>query len=316
MARGVAILLVVAGHCCSSNTGYLNRMILSFHMPLFFFLSGTFAKDGLGGVKNKIKRLLLPQVLLALLETVRLTLPKLLRGEQLIDYNWISPLGSWFLPTLFLCTIIYMLLTSCINIKTHKAYVLILVVDLIFIWLSLYVFNISNGFFTKFFKLLPVGFLFYILGKCCSNYSLSINKGENRLMEAIIIIALLLVFIISQWNSPVKMYTSEYGLFPLFIVTSITGIFAVVEIMKRLKPITLLEEIGKISIAIYVWNFIVTSFTKSIVFRILNNTDLYTDGVLAAISFIISIILLYLFSRLTLKCVPFVYGIDRGKFTK
>ena len=44
-ARGIAMLLVILGHCCSSNTGVVNRTVLSFHMPLFFFLSGMFAKN-------------------------------------------------------------------------------------------------------------------------------------------------------------------------------------------------------------------------------------------------------------------------------
>jgi len=44
IARGIAILLVILGHCCQSTDAALNRVILSFHMPLFFFLSGVFAK--------------------------------------------------------------------------------------------------------------------------------------------------------------------------------------------------------------------------------------------------------------------------------
>ena len=44
IARGVAILLVVLGHSCLTVENSLNRFILSFHMPLFFFLSGVFAK--------------------------------------------------------------------------------------------------------------------------------------------------------------------------------------------------------------------------------------------------------------------------------
>lgn len=45
IARGIAIILVVLGHCCQSADMALNRVILSFHMPLFFFLSGVFAKS-------------------------------------------------------------------------------------------------------------------------------------------------------------------------------------------------------------------------------------------------------------------------------
>ena len=44
IARGIAIMLVVLGHSFSSAACPMNKMILGFHMPLFFFLSGVFAK--------------------------------------------------------------------------------------------------------------------------------------------------------------------------------------------------------------------------------------------------------------------------------
>ena len=44
-ARGIAMLLVILGHCFQSVEYTLNHFILSFHMPLFFFLSGIFAKS-------------------------------------------------------------------------------------------------------------------------------------------------------------------------------------------------------------------------------------------------------------------------------
>lgn len=40
IARGMAMLLVILGHCFTSVDATLNKFILSFHMPLFFFLSG------------------------------------------------------------------------------------------------------------------------------------------------------------------------------------------------------------------------------------------------------------------------------------
>ena len=43
IARGIAILLVILGHSCTTLDG-VNRVILSFHMPLFFLLSGIFSK--------------------------------------------------------------------------------------------------------------------------------------------------------------------------------------------------------------------------------------------------------------------------------
>lgn len=49
VARGIAILLVILGHSFYSIEAPLNKIILTFHMPLFFFLSGLVAKTGGGG---------------------------------------------------------------------------------------------------------------------------------------------------------------------------------------------------------------------------------------------------------------------------
>lgn len=52
VARGIAILLVITGHCCGNLDFYLNKIILAFHMPLFFFLSGMTAKPYRGGIRS------------------------------------------------------------------------------------------------------------------------------------------------------------------------------------------------------------------------------------------------------------------------
>ena len=36
-AKGIAILLVILGHCCVSVDEPINRYVLSFRMPLFFY---------------------------------------------------------------------------------------------------------------------------------------------------------------------------------------------------------------------------------------------------------------------------------------
>lgn len=44
VARGIAILLVILGHSFYTLDEPLNKVILAFHMPLFFFISGLVAK--------------------------------------------------------------------------------------------------------------------------------------------------------------------------------------------------------------------------------------------------------------------------------
>lgn len=74
--KGIGILLVIIGHVCyylmKGGGGWANwhRIIDSFHMPLFFFVSGYFSSKGLSRITNiqtgakwvysKILRLILP----------------------------------------------------------------------------------------------------------------------------------------------------------------------------------------------------------------------------------------------------------------
>ena len=62
--KGIGIILVVIGHTCC-KLPYVNQVIYSFHMPLFFIASGLFFKESTldskkSFVKKKIKGLYIP----------------------------------------------------------------------------------------------------------------------------------------------------------------------------------------------------------------------------------------------------------------
>ena len=120
--RGVAILLVVVGHSWRGLFGAdlmdeamfagLDRSIYSFHMPLFFMISGFYYMRGLGAtpgvfVTTKLMRLLYPMVLW----TYVFVLTKLAAGPFVntpftLDDLWILPIPGrwhfWFLWALLL----------------------------------------------------------------------------------------------------------------------------------------------------------------------------------------------------------------------
>lgn len=49
-SKTIGMYLVVLGHVIKDNTQLLKGIIYSFHMPLFFFLSGFLHKLRIGGV--------------------------------------------------------------------------------------------------------------------------------------------------------------------------------------------------------------------------------------------------------------------------
>ena len=131
--RAFAICLVIIGHILISTSSYnshIDNMIMviiySFHMPLFFILSGlVFKKTGiLDGIKKRFIRLMIPYFGFCILEFVyklmfySLVNREILDGyltsftkEQIIDSMLMNSSsafsGYWFLPVLF-CSSIFM----------------------------------------------------------------------------------------------------------------------------------------------------------------------------------------------------------------
>lgn len=128
MAKGYGILLVILGHIVVEEP--YHSLIYSFHMPLFFFLSGIVYRSDVGFVpfvKKKAKSLLLPYLFLGLLLAVWGVLIETMKsGFQLqtvlgelegliVQRQWTS---AWFLPCLFLTSVIYHLLRRTIRKKS------------------------------------------------------------------------------------------------------------------------------------------------------------------------------------------------------
>lgn len=144
MAKGYGILLVILGHIVVEEP--YHSLIYSFHMPLFFFLSGIVYRSDVGFVpfvKKKAKSLLLPYLFLGLLLAVWGVLIETLKSgfhlqtiwEELegliVQRQWTS---AWFLPCLFLTSVIYHLLRRAIR----KRSVLVLLLCAVSVAMRLY----------------------------------------------------------------------------------------------------------------------------------------------------------------------------------
>ncbi|MCQ2530867.1 MAG: acyltransferase family protein [Lachnospiraceae bacterium] len=122
--RGIAMWLVVLGHTFLDRSHPLRNYVYSFHMPLFFFISGlTYQRTKMSFLKflkKKAKAFLLPYVALnvfaAIIKyilhfTTRLyrviSLKTMLRGMLTGDGENAPCIQSWFLLTLFLTEIIF-----------------------------------------------------------------------------------------------------------------------------------------------------------------------------------------------------------------
>lgn len=137
-AKGLGILFVIVGHVMSpvmGDNGVLNMMytlMYTFHMPLFFFLSGLTSRKLIGGrhfvdklllMRQKAKRLLIPYYAWAIIYT---PMKWLMRDAVRFQYEyspWTLLVGNnpdgqlWFLYVLFMLSVIAIWLINERNIR-------------------------------------------------------------------------------------------------------------------------------------------------------------------------------------------------------
>ena len=313
IARGIAILLVVLGHSFSSADCPMNKMILGFHMPLFFFLSGVFAKcldfnELWGGIKRKAHALLIPHILLSVTLILFNGGLWLADGNRIVDFNLVSNLFYWFLPVLLSCSIMFMLLSSIMNLEKNKTRIMIVVASALCVYFSnKYPYALKTP-VLYWVNIIPTAFLFYFVGFMLRNRLLAMKEELTSLNELVILVSIVALFVLTQVNSPVKMYKNEYGNYFLFLTASFMGIYMVLKIARLLENSVLLEEMGKLSIAIYVWNFCVIGFFLRLTNVVMKYTGLEDKGIMTAVTFSIAVIGLYVIAKLTHEKMPFLYG--------
>ena len=128
ICKGLGIILVVLGHTLRNNISYI--YIYSFHMPLFFFLSGLVLDRGKytlnGFIASRFNTLVFPYVFFYLITYIYWLLIE--RPFRSFEMEWYKPLLGmiyggqfeglmdhngilWFLPCLFVAEIIFFLVT-------------------------------------------------------------------------------------------------------------------------------------------------------------------------------------------------------------
>ena len=136
IAKGIGILLVALAHAdVSLFSPYLHRFIYSFHMPLFFFLSGYFFKPEIPFwtlLKKRFNTILKPYfVTIVLIYVASLSFTnmrfvtmfgRLVKSLYATGYyiDWVQ---LWFLPSLFVTSLFAFFLYRTVLIRIPNRYV-------------------------------------------------------------------------------------------------------------------------------------------------------------------------------------------------
>lgn len=138
VAKGIGILLVVMGHCIpdastfqtisNSSFALLHKIIYSFHMPLFFFISGFLAKQILDSsqkfkiILKKFNRLLVPYFFVGICYLpLKIIFSQFANKSYDFSEFWkiligINPDGElWFLYALFIVSAVAIIFENRVN---------------------------------------------------------------------------------------------------------------------------------------------------------------------------------------------------------
>ena len=292
--RGFAILLVVMGHITQLSLDIkespFNYFYNSFHVPLFIFISGFLAANSI----NKLHIKEVSEICLFIKKkAVRLILPFIIVGGiySLLcfhDFSVIYPgsFGYWYLPSLFYCFIVEILVGGAILFK--KSWISDIIIH-IFVYLILvtiyYGLNPSIPYYLWFIKMYP----FFLFGIFCKRYLLVNNFiFDNRLCFTLsCLLYIILLPIVDIIHMP------------------IAGFFAVVICVQIFKSFdekipSIFSILGQSSLAIYVFHYFLLpgklSIGKSII-SVLYPSELLNNGnfvITACMSFILSLPVVFL----------------------
>src|SRR5699024_6365682 len=251
---GIAILLVIPGHCIGSLDDTGNKVILSFHMPLFFFISGFCARKEkvfLDYLMKKVKGLLIPTIKFGVFDTLVDLVSGEINRETLADNFF-----GWFLLVLFYVSIIFYIIQKLGFEKKMYIRLLTYVID----FLSVVIVDRLQIITLPHFEIIPMALFFFMCGYHCKISYSRLTKSNNIIFD-IWILLIPIGIICSSYNAPVAMYLNDYGNIFLFFMDAFIGIVVVCKIGGRIQNNQLLIWFGQNTIYFYVLHF---SFIKGL----------------------------------------------------
>ena len=270
MAKGYGILAVFVGHMVQSSP--LGLFVYSFHLPLFFFISGyLFKTDGHFGsfIKKKARSILLPYFTLGLLVLFcDAFYPLFFSGRHFSTKHLMYELSKEFMAFLFQCrysTLWYLAVLLGVNIlmffvcKIGKQYVQAVVVVALFATAMVYYYVLDGS---ELFWNIDAAFpalLFFWGGYFIKDKDLISDRLHKFDKKPVILIVSLIINIAFNVLSLVitgdglEMYRCSYGIPPFTVISAFAGILFIItlSIMTTAKPII---YIGKNSLIFFMWH--------------------------------------------------------------
>lgn len=322
IAKGFAIIFVIIGHCRYSPT-ILIGWIYSFHMPLFYILSGfTFNIDHYKDFKSflikKLKTLMIPYYLLCIMLLILTTLffsendistfteglKAIFIANRLHKYYY----SMWFIPSLFFSEILLYFIIK--GIKNKYALGLL---SVLFTAIGYFTFKYIKGFYYSI-DTVPIALSFLIFGYITKSF---ISKSNRSFRSFIIMIVSFFVNIVSCFGNIYLHNGYSIGIYfgiilnpVLFYIAAVSGSIFIIYISLFIKKSFILEYAGKNSLIFYAFqNAFAIPLCYMLIEKISANLTWLSNSYVALLfSMIVSYIILGLLSEFIRRLMPFVIG--------
>ena len=265
--RALAMYLVVIGHATDNNSpDYYKFYIYSFHMPLFFMISGASFYLQMKSktwvfvtvAKNKARGLLWPYLTLNfvafwiwILNFKILSHSDSSLGEKIYatlysneEYMTAPSNATWFLPTLFLTTLLFFLISQW-SAGDEK----FLIVAVSLLGIMGYACSLDKNTMPLLWHLdtVPIALLMFLMGYLFVKHLDTVKHFLGGVPQQVIIfiISITAGYICAKSNTKISMASNNYGSFLLFIGSSIFFSLALMLLSVWIPKLKILKFIGR-----------------------------------------------------------------------
>ncbi|MGQ8886994.1 acyltransferase family protein [Serratia sp. TSA_105.2] len=304
-AKGIGIILVVFGHVnrglysagiqlSGSYYQLTDSIIYSFHMPLFFFLSGLFFTQSLDKkgktrfVISKIDTIVYPYVIWSLLQgMVEVLLSRYTNnpsnlGDVLSLFT--HPRAQfWFLYALFM---VFLLATLLYKKETYRYLLPVLIV--ISAGLYLYQDSLTKAFH---FDYITRFFIFFLLGALAIRYASFIaNLGFGSLLAS------LAAFIALQWgfHGYAGLLYTDAGSFSLLLAVEAIFFIVCLSVLLAKTELLWLRRLGELSMVIYLMHILAASGLRIVLTKFMHISHWPTQAIAGTLFGLIAPVIAYM----------------------
>lgn len=261
VCKGIGIILVLLGHAPVSPT--FANYIFSFHMPLFFFLSGYLLNvdkynNYFSFIKARFKRLIVPYIIFSIISVIlvclindlqlgKLDVMNFLKTSIISKRNGIDYNGAlWFFTSLFSIEVMYFPMRKKIKNNSILSLIIFTIGFIGYMYIEIWKYSMLPWSFN--YSVLYI--VFYSLGNLFRTYKSMI--GAKWLVIPLIILNITYLLsnnIISRLIGLSNRFVIAGYLFTIII--SLDGIITCIVIAKYLEAFGILKDIGQNSMIVF-----------------------------------------------------------------